>query len=73
VATRLISQKSPELLRHFLKLVKLLLIDFPGLHQLHDLRFRVSLKTRLKLSEILYHLLKLSHLAAHAIPAELLK
>ena len=66
-------QQLPKLSRHLLQLIQLLLRDFPALHELFNFCFRVALKRLLKLPELLYHVLKLSHLAWHLPAAEGLK
>jgi len=68
-----LSKQLPEYPRRLLKLVQLLLRDFPALHKLFNLRFGVPLKTLLELLELLYYILKLPHLAGHLPAAESIK
>jgi hypothetical protein len=58
-------QQLPELPRHLLQLVQLLLRDFPALYQLLNLCFWITLKAVLELPELLYHVLELPHLPGH--------
>ena len=55
-------------LRRLLKLIKLVLRDFPGCNQFPNLLLRVALKRRFELLELLHHLLEIAKRSGH-LPA----
>lgn len=61
-----------EHLRRLLKLIKLVLRDFAGCNQFANLLFRVALKRRLELLELLHHPLEVANSSGH-LPAECVK